>query len=342
MPTIQAQELSNFSQAIFVAAGTPTEIAQVVVESLIKSNLLGHDSHGIQLIPGYVTRLQKGTIVPDAQPRIERQTGAVITVDGGWGFGQPIARFGVKQAIDLARNFGIGCVTLTRSNHVARLGEYVQMMAEAGLVAMMMTGISNHEGSVAFYGGRTPIFGTNPLAWAVPVDAARPPLVLDFATSGVAYGKVMVALSKGLQLPPGLLLDKAGQPTTDPSALPEGGILLPFGGHKGAGLMLMVELLTNGLAGAADRMQADRLGNPTLIMGWSVGALAAPDEFQRYVETLLERIKNSEPAAGFDEVLLPGEPEAHTLAQRTEAGIPVPDKTWQTLLALAEKLGVSI
>jgi LDH2 family malate/lactate/ureidoglycolate dehydrogenase len=264
-------------------------------------------------------------------------------VDGDWGFGQINARFGVEQAIELAGQFGLGCVALTRTNHIGRLGEYAQMLAEAGLVGMVMTGISNHSGSVAPYGGRDRIFGTNPMAWSLPVDSTRPPLVLDFATSGVAFGKVAVAHSKGVAMPAGLLLDREGQPTVDPATLFDGGVLLPFGAHKGSGLLMMVELLTNGLAGMADRQTNDgQFGNPTLIMAWSIEAFSPKHEFATYVEGLLQRIKASQPAAGFDEVLLPGEPEIRTQAERERDGIPIPEATWQKLTGLAEELGVSI
>jgi uncharacterized oxidoreductase len=217
------------------------------------------------------------------------------------------------------------------------------MLAEAGLVGLVMTGISGHSGVVAPYGGRDRIFGTNPMAWALPVDGARPPLVLDFATSGVAYGKVAVAHSKGVSMPEGLLLDQAGKPTVNPADLFDDGVLLPFGTHKGSGLLMMVELLTNGLAGFADRQANDgQLGNPTLMLAFSIEAFLPRREFATYVEALLQRTKDSQPAAGFDEVLLPGEPEIRTRSEREDDGIPIPEATWQKLTDLAEALGVAI
>lgn len=343
MPTIQASSLIDICQNLFVAAGAPEDKARIVAGSLVKSNLLGHDSHGVQLVPGYLERIREGKMKPKAQPEVERQTGAITIVDGGWGFGQINARFGVERAIELAGQFGLGCVSLTRTNHIGRLGEYAQMLAEAGLVGLVMTGISGHSGIVAPYGGRDRIFGTNPMAWSLPVDRARPPLVLDFATSGVAYGKVAVAHSKGVSVPAGLLLDQAGNPTVDPAALFDGGVLLPFGAHKGSGLLVMVELLTNGLAGFADRQANDSsLGNPTLLMAWSIEAFLPKHEFDTYIEGMLQRIKDSQPAAGFEEVLLPGEPEIRLQFERERDGIPIPEATWQKLAGLAESLGVSI
>ena len=342
MPTIQTDKLKTLCTGIFTAAGATPETAQRVVESLLKSNLIGHDSHGVQLIPGYIDRIQAGDMDPNAQPTIERQTSALAVVNGNWGFGQVTARFGTELAADLARSAGVACVALTRSNHIGRLGEYAHMLADAGLIGNLMTGISGHMGVVAPFGGRERIFGTNPIAWGIPVDAARPPLILDYATSGVAYGKVAVAQSKGQPIAPGLLVDKAGNPTTTPDDLIDGGALLPFGGHKGGGLNLLVELLTVGLAGFADHPpESNQVGNPTLIVAYNVDSFLPKADFDAYTESLLQRIKDSQTAAGFDEILLPGEPEAKTLAQRSEEGIPIPDPTWQSLLELAQELGVS-
>jgi uncharacterized oxidoreductase len=343
MPTIKAPSLIDLCQNLFIAVGAPVDRAGIVAGSLVKSNLLGHDSHGVQLVSGYLERVREGKINPKARPKVERQTGAITTIDGDWGFGQINARFGVERIVELAAQFGLGCVSLTRTNHIGRLGEYAQMLAEAGLVGLVMTGVSGHPGIVAPYGGRDRIFGTNPMAWSLPVDNARPPLVLDFATSGVAYGKVAVAHSKGVTVPAGMLLDQEGKPTVDPAALFDGGVLLPFGAHKGSGLLMMVELLTNGLAGFADaKIGEGQFGNPTLMMAWSIEAFLPKHDFATYVEGMLQRIKDSRPAAGFDEVLHPGEPEARTQAERDRDGIPIPDLTWQKLTGLAEELGVSI
>ncbi|MEM7031245.1 MAG: Ldh family oxidoreductase [Chloroflexota bacterium] len=348
MPNIQANDLVGLSQAIFEGIGTPSETAQIVAESLVKSNLLGHDSHGVQLVPMYIRRIQQDAIDPLAEPTTARQTAAVSIVDGNWGYGQIVARYGTEVAIQAARQFGIGCVALTQSNHIGRLGEYAQMIAEAGLVGMLVTGLSRSTGIVAPYGGRDRLFGTNPMAWGMPVDDSRPPLIVDFATSGVAYGKVNVAASKGVPLPPGLLLDKDGQPTTDPADVDlskqDTGALLPFGAHKGSGLMLTIELLTRSLAGFSeinDNSNPAQIGNPTLITAYNIEAFLSQADFQVYVETFLQRVKDNRPAPGFDEVLLPGEPEARTEVERLRDGVPIPETTWSTLLELAESLGVA-
>jgi uncharacterized oxidoreductase len=275
-------------------------------------------------------------IDPKAQPTVKQQTAATALVDGNWGFGQIVARAGVEAAARLASEAGMGCAGLSRSNHIGRVGEYAHMLADRGLIGVVLTGVSGQNvAAVAPFGGRDRVFGTNPMAWGVPVDAGRAPLILDFATSAVAWGKVAVARSKGVPIAEGLLLDKEGRPTTNPNDLYEGGVLLPFGGHKGYGLALMVELLTRSLAGFADIAHGEeRFGNPTLMMAWSVEAFRPADQFRLFIEAQLQRVKSSRPAAGFDEILLPGEPEARAEAQRSKEGIPVPEPTWEQLRAL--------
>lgn len=336
MPTIQAQTLIDLSRAIFIAAGAPDDIAQVVAGALVKANLMGHDSHGVLRVARYVDRIRQQGLDPAARPKIARRTGGVAVVDGQWGFGQIGARFGTELVRDIARTDGTGCVVLSRVNHIGRVGEYAEMLAKEGLASMLFTGSSGLRGAVAPFGGQDRIFGTNPITWSVPVKEGRPPLVVDFATAGTAEGKLAVAASKGVTVPEGLLLDREGNPSVDPNSFYEGGALLPFGGHKGYGLSLMVQIMGGALGGLPEE---GKFGNPTLIIAWSIDAFVPAEQFQEQVEALLQRIKDSRPAPGFEEVLLPGEPEARTLARRTEEGIPVPEPTWQGLLDLAQELG---
>jgi LDH2 family malate/lactate/ureidoglycolate dehydrogenase len=341
MLTIQAKDLTQLSQAIFEAAGTPADIAAVVAEALVEANMLGHDSHGVLRVTRYVDMIRRGMIKPDARPTISRQTGAVAIVDGQFGFGQPIARFGTQLAGELAQAHGIGCVALNRTNHIGRLGEYAQMLAGMGMVSLLVTSNTGSSGSVAPFGGRDRIFGTNPLAWSLPVGPDRQPLVVDFATSSAAEGKLAVAVSKGVDVPAGLIVDKDGNPTTDPKQFYDGGALLPFGGHKGYGLLIMVQTMATGLGGLNDLpLPKGAFTNSTLITAWSVEAFIEPEKFGGFVEELIQRIKASRPAPGFADVLLPGEPEANMAAQRSAAGIPIPEATWEGLQALAQELGV--
>jgi uncharacterized oxidoreductase len=269
--------------------------------------------------------------------------GAVAVLDGQWGFGQVTALVGARLALEIAMQQGIGCVALSNTNHIGRLGEYAEVIAQAGMIGIVLTGGTLTKPSVTPYGGAQPIFGTNPMAWAVPLGADQPPLILDYATAAVANGKVRVALDKGEPFPPGMLLDKDGHDTTNPAAFYEGGMLLPFGTYKGYGINLMMEIIPTLLAGFAPIILPDfKPGNPTLILALNIEAFIPRAYFEQQTRDLLARIKQVPPAAGYDEVLLPGEKEARSLAQRQRDGIPLPDKTWADLCATAQSLGVAV
>lgn len=342
MPSIEAHVLADFCGSIFTSAGAPADIAGMVASSLVETNLMGHDSHGVIRVKSYVDQVKKGTIRPTALPRIERQFGAIAIVDCQWGFGQIGARYAAGVARDLAWKNGIGCVALAQGNHIGRLGEYAEIIARAGLVAIVMTAGTFVKVSVTPYGGREPIFGTNPMAWAVPT-ASGEPFLLDFATAAVANGKIMVALSKVEPFPEGMLLDKDGNPTTDPATFQQGGMLLPFGTYKGSGLALMMEIIPTLLSGFAPVSSPEFVsGNPTLMIGISVEAFTSRERFDRLTDELLARFKQVPPAAGFDEVLLPGEKEARSKAERLQNGVPLPDSVWKDLTALAAEYGVAV
>ncbi|MBZ0299311.1 MAG: Ldh family oxidoreductase [Anaerolineae bacterium] len=341
MPNVEAQTLTEFCKAIIAGTGASEDLATTVAASLVRTNLMGHDSHGVIRVKSYLDLVQKGAIQPDARPRIERQFGATATVDCQWGFGQIGARLGAETARDLAQEHGIGCVTLAQVNHIGRLGEYAEIIAQAGLIGIVMTSGTFVKLSVTPYGGREPIFGTNPMAWAVPTSGE--PFMLDFATAAVANGKVAVALSKGEAFPPGMLLDQDGNPTTDPASFYHGGMLLPFGTYKGSGLALMMEIIPTILAGFAPLSSPEfKSGNPTLMLAINLEVFTTRERFDYLVEELLARVKQVPPAVGFEEVLLPGEKEARSMAQRLQAGVPLPDSVWHDLTTLAGHYGVAV
>ena len=343
MPTVPAAQLIEIGSAIFAAAGAPDDNAHVVASSLVNANLAGHDSHGILKVPVYVDKIRKGVLKPAARPVVTRRMGAIAHVDCGWGFGQPAAQFGAKIAGDLAREQGIGCVALQHVNHIGRLTEYVQMLAEQSLIGYVMTSGSMFGGSVTPFGGRERVFGTNPIAWGIPLGDDKAPLIIDFATSMIANGKVDVALSEGKALPPDVLLTRSGEPTTDPNEFVAGGALLPFGDFKGSGLMLVIELVPTLLTGFAPAISsAYTPGNPTLIMALSVDAFTERERFYTLADELLAHVKGVTLQNGVDEILLPGELEARTFTMRSQAGIPVPETVWAKLHDLAREYGIGM
>jgi len=337
---IHAEPLQGLARDIFRAAGTPADIAAVVAESLVTTNLLGHDSHGVLRVKQYIAMIRKGMIQPAQRPRLRKSFGAVAMVTLSYGFGQVGARFAAEQAIEMAREQGIAAVSLGQSAHVGRLGEFTAMIAEQGLIGIGFAGGGFSHGFVAPYGGRERLFSTNPMSFAVPCGDDGT-LLLDFATSGIAHGKVMLAQSKGAPLPRGMLLDKAGRPTTAASELDAGGALLPMGAHKGSGLSMMMEIIPNLLAGDRPMSSPEfHYGNPALFMALLPDAFDEETDFSAQVAALKARVKAVKPAAGVDEVLAPGEPEARSYAARVKSGIPLPNSVWADLCGLADELGV--
>jgi uncharacterized oxidoreductase len=201
----------------------------------------------------------------------------------------------------------------------------------------------NHYPNVAPFGSRERVMGTNPIAWSVPRASGFEPIVVDFATSAVAEGKLRVARAKGETVAPGLIIDREGRPSQNPIDFYDGGALLPFGGHKGYGLSLMVELLGGGLSGAAPSILSEFAGsNGTLMIALNISAFIPLEQYIAQVEAFCARIKAAVPAEGFSEALLPGEPESRTRQHRLTEGIALPEATWQEFLTLAGELEVSL
>ena len=340
--TIRAEPLEQLSRDIFIAVGAPEDIADIVAESLVTTNLFGHDSHGVLRVKQYVTMIREGMIQPAARPHLWKRFGATAMVTGGYGFGQLGARFAADLAAELGAEHGIAAVSLGQTTHIGRLGEYTNMIAAAGLIGIGFTSGTMYRGWVTPFGGRERIFGTNPMSFAVPCGDDGT-LLLDFATAGVAHGKIVLARAKAKPVPQGMMLDSDGRPSTDASILDDGAVLLPMGLHKGSGLALMMEIIPTLLAGHRPISSSEfQYGNPTLLMALAPEAFADDGDFSMHVDALKRRVKDVKPAAGCDEVLLPGEPEARSYAERLRSGIPLPDLVWRDLSDLAEELSVSL
>ena len=340
--SIQADALERLCHDIFITAGTPDDIAAVVAESLVMTNLLGHDSHGALRVKQYVNMIRSDMIQPAERPRVKKRFGATAMVTLGYGFGQIGARFAAELAIEMAREHGIAAVSLGQTTHIGRLGEYTQMMAAQGMIGIGFTSGTMYSSWVTPYGGRERVMGTNPMSFAVPCGDDGT-LLLDFATASLAHGKVMLAQAKGVPVPQGMMLDKHGRPSTDASILDDGAVLLAMGLHKGSGLSMMMEIIPTLLAGKRPISSPDfHFGNPTLLMALLPEAFDDGTDFSRQVELLKRKVNAVKPAEGFDEVLAPGEPEARSYAERVQAGIPLPDSVWADLRRLADELGVQI
>ncbi|MDQ3779858.1 MAG: Ldh family oxidoreductase [Chloroflexota bacterium] len=340
MPLVPVARLRDLAVGMLTAVGTRPDDAELVGEALIDANLTGHDSHGVIRLLNYVDWVQQGSIDPTARACLLSRQQSTAVVDARWGWGQVAMMLTVETVIDLARGYGSGAVAVRRSNHIGRVAPYVAKIAEAGMVGLAIT---NANPAVAPYGGRRRVFGTNPIAWGVPRAGRRSPVVHDIATAGVAEGKLRVARAKGVRVAPGLLLDADGEPTENPDDFYAGGTLLPFGGHKGSGLSVLVQILGRGLAGAGpEGLGAHRGGNGPVVIALNISAFTDLETFTEATEAICTEIQATPPATGFDDVLLPGELEERTERERRAVGIPLPETTWSELQKLAADLGVGI
>ena len=345
MPTLKSEQLSELGEAIFLAAGASPENAVRVTASLVDANLAGHDSHGVQHFPGYVRSIQEGQIVADARPEVLRETAVTALVSGRWTFGQVAAAYATERAIEMARRSGLAAVGIVQVNHVGRLGEYAEMAASQGIVAILSAGgFAEERGQAVPFGGARPALGTNPIALGFP-SGESDPMLLDFATTAVAAGKVAVARARGTPLPEGVLIDRDGRPTTDPNAYYEGGALLPFGGHKGYALSMAVEFLGRVLTGSETFATEGRGGayfarSGVMLIAIDPAAFGPVADYRARADATIGRIKAVPPAPGHDEVLVPGEPEHRSRRQRLRDGIPVPMATWESIRDCAVGLGL--
>lgn len=340
MPTFSGDVLTQIAQTLVEGMGTPPDSARLVSGSLVEANLVGHDSHGVMRLPSYAECLRDGLLDPAVQPEIKSRHQATAQIDGRHSWGQLGARLVAQTAIELAHQFGLAAVTIDHCFHIGRVGEYVSTIAQAGMMGMAMC---NHYPAVAPFGSRERIMGTNPIAWAVPRAAGFEPIVVDFATSSVAEGKLRVARAKGEMIAPGLIIDRDGRPSQNPVDFYNDGALLPFGGHKGYGLSLMVELLGGALSGAAPSILPAFAGsNGTLMIALNISAFMPLEQYVTQVEAFCTKIKAAAPAEGFSEVLLPGEPELRTRQRRLVEGILLPEQTWQEFRLLADELKVTL
>ena len=252
MPTIVSHDrLRAIGSRVLVAAGADERDAVIVVDHLVDANLAGHDSHGIGMLPQYVRAIAAGLLHPRAHAILEDRGGPILAADGGRGFGQLVAREAIAAGIARAASVGLAAVALRNAFHVGRVGAYAEQAARGGLVSIHFVNVVGHAPLVAPFHGRDRRLMTNPFCVGIPGPGGSVAVLLDFATSRVALGKVREARARGDQVREGSIIDADGRPATDPGALLDApnGALLPFGEHKGSGLAVVCELLGGALTG---------------------------------------------------------------------------------------------
>ena len=343
MVTVQPEKLESFVRGVLRAAGAREAAAALVARSLVGSNLAGHDSHGVIRVAEYLAAAAADQLDLTAEPSVVQDLPAVARVDGHHGFGQVTADFAVRYGVDMVGSVGLAVVGLANCKHVGRLGEWVELAAAEGVVGLAFANGAHPGGLVTPYGSLEPFFGTNPVAAGVPV-AGGDPIVVDFATSMVAEGKVRVARNRGESLPEGLIQDKRGRPTTDPHDLYDGGTLLTIAAHKGSALSLLVELLGGVLTGQGvpGLPSYDRFRNGVLFLLLSTDLFRPAQAFLDEAAEVAEHLRTLRPAPGFTTIMVPGDPERGQVERRSREGIPIDPTTWDQLAATASELGVEV
>ena len=354
MPTIAATELQSFIASIFRANGSSAAESSRIAMYLVGANLTGHESHGVIRVPLYVRWQREGEVVTDQTAKAIVDTTSFAVVDGGFGFGQTVCPQAVALGIEKCRHFGLSAIALRDSGHIGRVGDWAEMAAAAGLISVHFVN-APAANLVAPFGGVERRFSTAPFCAGVPIPEGDP-IILDFATSMVAEGKVLVASRGGTALPPDALIAEDGTISGDPAVLygplaenPTRqaslglGAIRAFGEHKGSGLALMCELLGGALTGTGTTTASQRrFANGMLSFYIDPSRFDVAEFFPGEVRKYTAYVKATKPAPGFDEVLLPGDPERRLRKQRMAEGIPLNEAVWTTIVEAARMAGTSV
>jgi hydroxycarboxylate dehydrogenase B len=340
--------LLAFANRIVAAGGSSPTEAAIVAEHLVEANLRGHDSHGVGMLVAYVRDREAGTLSVNQTPEVVSDTGTVSVWDAHAGYGQVIARQAVEWAIEAAHKNGVAVNGLRNAHHIGRVGTYGEIAARAGMVSLHFVNVASGPPPVAPFRGREGRFLTNPVCIAIPGTASTEPILLDFATSRVAMGKVRVAHNSGKPMIEGVLLDHEGRPTTNPSVMysEPRGVVLPFGEHKGSGLALVCELLAGAIVGSAivntRTPPARGIINGMLSIVIDPGRLSTRENMMAEIDAMISWVKSADPADPNLPVLVAGEPERIARAERLANGIDIDDETWAQLSAIAERYQVRL
>ncbi|GAB4180767.1 MAG: malate/lactate/ureidoglycolate dehydrogenase [Thalassobaculales bacterium] len=333
---IAADRLERAVAAIFLAAGSCPREAGLIASHLVLANLSGHDSHGVGMVPGYIAAVGRGDMKLNHRLSLARDDGAILVCDGGNGAGQVMAFEAMELGIARARERGAAIVALRDSYHIGRIGHWAEQCAAAGMVSLHFVNVPAHA-AVAAFGGTAPRLGTNPFCAGFPRPGGEP-IIVDFATSRWAVGKVRVAWKKGEPVPPGTLLDAEGRPTRDPAVIfePPVGALLPFGEHKGFGLALACEILAGAVIGGLtqDGTPMAAITNSMLSVVLSPAAVGG-GRYAAQLDTLAAWV------ASEDGVCLPGEPERERRARLRRDGVAIDPASWAEIVAAAASVGIA-
>jgi LDH2 family malate/lactate/ureidoglycolate dehydrogenase len=333
----------TFIESILTAYGVPPENAAIVAKCLVEADLRGVDTHGINRIPSYLARIRQGTLDPKASPELTQLTPVVAQVDGHNSFGFLSAHMGMARAIEMAKESGIGMVSVKNSNHFGMAASFVLQAIEADMLSLVFT---NSSPALAPWGGVQKLMGVSPIACGAPAGATRP-FVLDMAPSVAARGKIHKALRRGEKIPADWAVDREGRPTEDPARALEGA-MLPIGGPKGSGLSIMMDVFSGVLSGAAFAGHVssphDAAAPPANVGHFLVaikpGLFVGLDAFKERMDYLYRRVVGSAGAEPDGRVYFPGEIEALCWEERVRDGVPLVQGEVAGLEREAERVGV--
>ena len=338
------EELIAFSDALLVELGVPPSDAAEVSHCLVGANLKGFDSHGIVRLPVYAGRLKAGAVKARPKLQVMQSSGSIMIVDGDNGLGPVTGAYAMGQVVARAKEWGIGFATVKRSNHFGAAGYYVEKAVKEGCIGFAA---SNAPPNMAPWGGSQRFLGTNPFAIGIPIKGGEP-LLIDMATSVVARGKIILAEQQGESIPKYWAVDPNGYPTTDPAQALLGAVL-PFGGPKGAALSLAIDILCGVLSGAAYGRHLNTLEDLTSRQNlghcfMAIDARRFMDEnlFSQRVTDLIQQLKSTPLAPGFDEILAPGELEQRSEQRLKSEGITLTHDVIGDLKALGDSVGVNL
>jgi LDH2 family malate/lactate/ureidoglycolate dehydrogenase len=341
---VAGDTLVGFIADALSKGGLRREDACTVGEMMIATDLLGGEGHGIFRLPRYLDRLRAGGFNADPNIRVDKRKGAMALLDGDNAMGHLVMKRAAELATEIASDSGVGWVGAHHSNHAGSAGVYAMIPLKKDMIGIYVAvGNANH---MAPWGGVELLLSTNPIAVAVP--GATQPVLLDMATTNVAYGKVKVAAQRGETMPEGWMIDAEGAPITDPKK-GSGGSLLPIGGPKGYGLALIFGLLAGTLNTAAfgrdviDFNADDKSVTNTgqFVVAVDVKAFCDVTAFKNRVDAVRAEMKSSPLRPGFDEIRLPGERALAAHKKRTAEGIPLPSPLLRELDKVAGNLGIT-
>ena len=351
--SVPAEILSRLVSDTFAAAGCSTDEAGRIGEYLTRSNLSGHESHGVIRVPRYLHWLNEGKITRDQEITMISENDVLAVVDGNYGFGQTVGPQAVRLGMAKAAASGLSLIGLRNSGHLGRIGDWAEMAAADGMISIHLVNTSGLGLLVAPFGGAERRMSTNPVCIGIPTQGG-PAMVLDFATSIVAEGKALDALGGGKPLPEGALIDGDGTLSTDP-ALIYGtsdstqpldvrtgiGAIRAMGEHKGSGLAFMCEILAGALTGSGcSKPDVEQLANAMLSIYIVPEFLATANAFAAELEQYVRFFRSARPVEEGGEVLCPGDAEERSRAERMAEGVPLPASTWRSLLEAAEEAGM--